>query len=302
MHIFSAIYDFLSNIWNNLIVLIFSSNNIVFDILDIVAVTFVIYKIIQFMRKTRAQQLLKGLIVFLAVYIVAKLLGLNAISWILSVVISNIIIVVAVLFQPEIRSILEKLGRQGISSAIKFSKNFEKEDASLQLIEIICKAVENMSKSRTGALIIIERKTMLNEIVNTGTILDAKSSVNLIQNIFFKNSPLHDGAMIIRDDRVYAASCILPLSQNPDISSELGTRHRASIGISETCDAIAIVVSEETGEISLAVGGEIKRGYSNEEFKEKLKDLLATNINTNDENENKFLKIFKKEVRTDEKD
>ncbi len=302
MHIFSAIYDFLSNIWNNLIVLIFSSNNIVFDILDIVAVTFVIYKIIQFMRKTRAQQLLKGLIVFLAVYIVAKLLGLNAISWILSVVIANIIIVVAVLFQPEIRSILEKLGRQGISSAIKFSKNFEKEDASLQLIEIICKAVENMSKSRTGALIIIERKTMLNEIVNTGTILDAKSSVNLIQNIFFKNSPLHDGAMIIRDDRVYAASCILPLSQNPDISSELGTRHRASIGISETCDAIAIVVSEETGEISLAVGGEIKRGYSNEEFKEKLKDLLATNINTNDENENKFLKIFKKEVRTDEKD
>ena len=168
MHIFSAIYDFLSNIWNNLIVLIFSSNNIVFDILDIVAVTFVIYKIIQFMRKTRAQQLLKGLIVFLAVYIVAKLLGLNAISWILSVVIANIIIVVAVLFQPEIRSILEKLGRQGISSAIKFSKNFEKEDASLQLIEIICKAVENMSKSRTGALIIIERKTMLNEIVNTG--------------------------------------------------------------------------------------------------------------------------------------
>ena len=159
-----------------------------------------------------------------------------------------------------------------------------------------------MSKSRTGALIIIERKTMLNEIVNKGTILDAKSSVNLIQNIFFKNSPLHDGAMIIRDDRVYAASCILPLSQNPDISSELGTRHRASIGISETCDAIAIVVSEETGEISLAVGGEIKRGYSNEEFKEKLKDLLATNINTNDENENKFLKIFKKEVRTDEKD
>lgn len=302
MHIFSAIYDFLSNIWNNLIVLIFSSNNIVFDILDIVAVTFVIYKIIQFMRKTRAQQLLKGLIVFLAVYIVAKLLGLNAISWILSVVIANIIIVVAVLFQPEIRSILEKLGRQGISSAIKFSKNFEKEDASLQLIEIICKAVENMSKSRTGALIIIERKTMLNEIVNTGTILDAKSSVNLIQNIFFKNSPLHDGAMIIRDDRVYAASCILPLSQNPDISSELGTRHRASIGISETCDAIAIVVSEETGEISLAVAGEIKRGYSNEEFKEKLKDLLATNINTNDENENKFLKIFKKEVRTDEKD
>ena len=302
MHIFSAIYDFLSNIWNNLIVLIFSSNNIVFDILDIVAVTFVIYKIIQFMRKTRAQQLLKGLIVFLAVYIVAKLLGLNAISWILSVVIANIIVVVAVLFQPEIRSILEKLGRQGISSAIKFSKNFEKEDASLQLIEIICKAVENMSKSRTGALIIIERKTMLNEIVNTGTILDAKSSVNLIQNIFFKNSPLHDGAMIIRDDRVYAASCILPLSQNPDISSELGTRHRASIGISETCDAIAIVVSEETGEISLAVGGEIKRGYSNEEFKEKLKDLLATNINTNDENENKFLKIFKKEVRTDEKD
>ncbi len=300
MQIFSAVYDFLSNIWNNFIVLIFSSNNIIFDILDIVAVTFVIYKVIQFMRQTRAQQLLKGLIVFLAVYIVAKLLGLNAISWILSVVIANIIVVLVVLFQPEIRSILEKLGRNGISSALKFTKNYENDDENLQLINIVSKAVENMSKTKTGALIIIERKTMLDEIVNTGTIIDAKSSVNLIQNIFFKNSPLHDGAMIIRENRVYAASCILPLSQNPDISSELGTRHRASIGISETCDAIAIVVSEETGDVSLSVGGNLTRGLSNKAFAQKLKELLITP--QNDENENKFKKIFKKEVRTDEKE
>lgn len=300
MQIFSAVYDFLSNIWNNFIVLIFSSNNIIFDILDIVAVTFVIYKVIQFMRQTRAQQLLKGLIVFLAVYIVAKLLGLNAISWILSVVIANIIVVLVVLFQPEIRSILEKLGRNGISSALKFTKNYENDDENLQLINIVSKAVENMSKTKTGALIIIERKTMLDEIVNTGTIIDAKSSVNLIQNIFFKNSPLHDGAMIIRENRVYAASCILPLSQNPDISSELGTRHRASIGISETCDAIAIVVSEETGDVSLSVGGNLTRGLSNKAFAQKLKELLITP--QNDENENKFKKIFKKEGRTDEKE
>ena len=280
--------------------MIFSSNNIIFDILDIVAVTFVIYKVIQFMRQTRAQQLLKGLIVFLAVYIVAKLLGLNAISWILSVVIANIIVVLVVLFQPEIRSILEKLGRNGISSALKFTKNYENDDENLQLINIVSKAVENMSKTKTGALIIIERKTMLDEIVNTGTIIDAKSSVNLIQNIFFKNSPLHDGAMIIRENRVYAASCILPLSQNPDISSELGTRHRASIGISETCDAIAIVVSEETGDVSLSVGGNLTRGLSNKAFAQKLKELLITP--QNDENENKFKKIFKKEGRTDEKE
>ncbi len=300
MQIFSSVYDFLSNIWNNLIVLIFSSNNIIFDIMDIVAVTFVIYKVIQFMRQTRAQQLIKGLIVFFVVYIIAKLLGLNAISWILSVVIANIIVVLVVLFQPEIRSILERLGRNGISSAIKFAKNYDEDDETFQLISVVCKAVDNMRKTKTGALIIIERKTMLDEIVNTGTIIDAKPSVNLIQNIFFKNSPLHDGAMIIRDNRVYAASCILPLSQNPDISSELGTRHRASIGISETCDAVAVIVSEETGAVSLAINGKLSRGYNKESFKENLKELLTSP--KSNENENKFKKIFKKEGRTDEKE
>lgn len=291
MSFISSIYDFIVGIWNDLIVLIFSSNNIIFDIIDIVAVTFIVYKIIQFMRQTRAEQLIKGIVVFIIVYIFAQLLKLNAINWILSVIIANLIVVIVILFQPEIRSILEKIGRNGISS-FTFSHTDEDNDSKEKTIEIVCKSVDNMHKSKTGAIIIIEQKTMLNEIVNTGTLIDANASVNLIQNIFFKNSPLHDGAMIIRDGRVYAASCILPLTQNPDLSSELGTRHRAAIGISETCDAAVIIVSEENGYISMATGGKIERDITAEELKSELENMMITV--KEEDNESRFKKIFKK--------
>lgn len=242
------------------------------------------------MRQTRAEQLIKGIVIFVIVYIFAKLLKLNAINWILSVIIANLIVVIVILFQPEIRSILEKLGRNGISS-FTFSRTDENESKE-QIIEIVCKAVDNMHKSKTGAIIIIEQKTMLNEIVNTGTLIDANASVNLIQNIFFKNSPLHDGAMIIRDGRVYAASCILPLTQNPDLSSELGTRHRAAIGISETCDAAVIIVSEENGYISMASSGKIDRNITAEELKSELENMMITV--SEEETEGRFKKLFKK--------
>lgn len=291
MSFFSSIYDFISGIWNDLIVLVFSSNNIVFDIIDIIAVTFIVYKIIQFMRQTRAEQLIKGIVVFVIVYIFAQLLKLNAINWILSIIIANLIVVIVVLFQPEIRSILEKLGRNGIST-FTFSRTEDENDSKERLIEIVCKAVDNMHKTKTGAIIIIEQKTMLNEIVNTGTLIDANASVNLIQNIFFKNSPLHDGAMIIRNERVYAASCILPLTQNPDLSSELGTRHRAAIGISETCDAAVIIVSEETGAISMASGGKIDRNVGVDVLKSELQNMMITV--KEEDNEGRFKKIFKK--------
>lgn len=291
MSFFSSIYDFISGIWNDLIVLVFSSNNIVFDIIDIIAVTFIVYKIIQFMRQTRAEQLIKGIVVFVIVYIFAQLLKLNAINWILSIIIANLIVVIVVLFQPEIRSILEKLGRNGIST-FTFSRTEDENDSKERLIEIVCKAVDNMHKTKTGAIIIIEQKTMLNEIVNTGTLIDANASVNLIQNIFFKNSPLHDGAMIIRNERVYAASCILPLTQNPDLSSELGTRHRAAIGISETCDAAVIIVSEETGAISMASGGKIDRNVGVDVLRSELQNMMITV--KEEDNEGRFKKIFKK--------
>ena len=292
MGVFDAIIDFFKYIWNSFVLLIFSSDNlIIFDILDILIVTFIVYKIIQFMRETRAEQLIKGLVIFVLVYFLAQLFHLNALKWLVSIITMNILVVVVVLFQPEIRSILEKLGRSGIK-AFTLAKSDGENESTQKTIDTVCKAAISMQSTKTGALIIIERKTMLNEIAVSGTIVDAAPSVNLINNIFFKNSPLHDGAMIIRNNRVYAASCILPLTQTIDIDSALGTRHRAAIGISEICDAAVVVVSEETGNISMALGGKIKRNFTEELLRKELSDLLIEN--TDSDADNKFKKFFKK--------
>lgn len=292
MGVFDAIIDFFKYIWNSFVLLIFSSDNlIIFDILDILIVTFIVYKIIQFMRETRAEQLIKGLVIFVLVYFLAQLFHLNALKWLVSIITMNILVVVVVLFQPEIRSILEKLGRSGIK-AFTLAKSDGENESTQKTIDTVCKAAISMQNTKTGALIIIERKTMLNEIAVSGTIVDAAPSVNLINNIFFKNSPLHDGAMIIRNNRVYAASCILPLTQTIDIDSALGTRHRAAIGISEICDAAVVVVSEETGNISMALGGKIKRNFTEELLRKELSDLLIEN--TDSDADNKFKKFFKK--------
>ena len=292
MGVFDAIIDFFKYIWNSFVLLIFSSDNlIIFDILDILIVTFIVYKIIQFMRETRAEQLIKGLVIFVLVYFLAQLFHLNALKWLVSIITMNILVVVVVLFQPEIRSILEKLGRSGIK-AFTLAKSDGENKSTQKTIDTVCKAAISMQNTKTGALIIIERKTMLNEIAVSGTIVDAAPSVNLINNIFFKNSPLHDGAMIIRNNRVYAASCILPLTQTIDIDSALGTRHRAAIGISEICDAAVVVVSEETGNISMALGGKIKRNFTEELLRKELSDLLIENKDS--DADNKFKKFFKK--------
>ena len=292
MGVFYAIIDFFKYIWNSFVLLIFSSDNlIIFDILDILIVTFIVYKIIQFMRETRAEQLIKGLVIFVLVYFLAQLFHLNALKWLVSIITMNILVVVVVLFQPEIRSILEKLGRSGIK-AFTLAKSDGENESTQKMIDTVCKAAISMQNTKTGALIIIERKTMLNEIAVSGTIVDAAPSVNLINNIFFKNSPLHDGAMIIRNNRVYAASCILPLTQTIDIDSALGTRHRAAIGISEICDAAVVVVSEETGNISMALGGKIKRNFTEELLRKELSDLLIDNKDS--DADNKFKKFFKK--------
>ncbi len=292
MGVFDAIIDFFKYIWNSFVLLIFSSDNlIIFDILDILIVTFIVYKIIQFMRETRAEQLIKGLVIFVLVYFLAQLFHLNALKWLVSIITMNILVVVVVLFQPEIRSILEKLGRSGIK-AFTLAKSDGENESTQKTIDTVCKAAISMQNTKTGALIIIERKTMLNEIAVSGTIVDAAPSVNLINNIFFKNSPLHDGAMIIRNNRVYAASCILPLTQTIDIDSALGTRHRAAIGISEICDAAVVVVSEETGNISMALGGKIKRNFTEELLRKELSDLLIDNKDS--DADNKFKKFFKK--------
>ena len=261
MGFLEAILDFFKYIWNSFVVLFFSSGNWFFVIVDIAIVSFIVYKIIQFMRQTRAEQLIKGIFIFFLAYFFANLLHLNALKWMVSIVTVNFLVVIVVLFQPELRGILEKLGK-------------------------------------TGALIIIERTTMLNDIANTGTIIDAKCSVNLINNIFFKNSPLHDGAMIIRNHRVYATSCILPLTQNLDIESELGTRHRAAIGLSEISDAIVVVVSEETGKISIAIGGKLQRNFTKDMLKAELVDQLVDSAEKAPES--KFIKLFVKKGGNDD--
>lgn len=292
----NVILDFLQYIWNSIRVIL-SPDSFIFSIIDILIVTYVVYKVIQFMRQTRAEQLIKGIIVFVLIFLIAQVLQLNAVKWIISIISVNLLVVIVILFQPELRSILEKIGRNGLTS-FNFTKIDEDEVLTTKTIDEICTAVEFMHKKKTGALIIIERKTLLTEYVDSGTLMDATVSASLINNVFFKNSPLHDGAMIIRNNRIYAASCIMPLSQKVDIDTHLGTRHRAAIGVSEICDAVVVVVSEESGNVSLALNGKLKRNYTKETLKIELSDLLIQKAEKS-ENDNKLKSIIGKITRNE---
>ena len=225
------------------------------DILDILIVTFIIYKLLDFIRETRAEQLAKGLLVLVIITVLSKVLQLYTLHWILSGVMTVGLIAIVVMFQPELRRGLEYLGRSKLSNVLTEVDKDEAKHMVGQLVE----AVDTMSSSRTGALIVIEREISLNDIAETGTVIDAAVSAQLIGNIFYEGAPLHDGALIIRGDRLYAAGCVLPLTQNKDLNKELGTRHRAGIGITENSDALVIIVSEETGIISTAQNGKLTR-------------------------------------------
>ena len=225
------------------------------DILDILIVTFIIYKLLDFIRETRAEQLAKGLLVLVIITVLSKVLQLYTLHWILSGGMTVGLIDIVVIFQPELRRGLEYLGRSKLSNVLTEVDKDEAKHMVGQLVE----AVDTMSSSRTGALIVIEREISLNDIAETGTVIDAAVSAQLIGNIFYEGAPLHDGALIIRGDRLYAAGCVLPLTQNKDLNKELGTRHRAGIGITENSDALVIIVSEETGIISTAQNGKLTR-------------------------------------------
>ena len=225
------------------------------DILDILIVTFIIYKLLDFIRETRAEQLAKGLLVLVIITVLSKVLQLYTLHWILSGVMTVGLIAIVVIFQPELRRGLEYLGRSKLSNVLTEVDKDEAKHMVGQLVE----AVDTMSSSRTGALIVIEREISLNDIAETGTVIDAAVSAQLIGNIFYEGAPLHDGALIIRGDRLYAAGCVLPPTQNKDLNKELGTRHRAGIGITENSDALVIIVSEETGIISTAQNGKLTR-------------------------------------------
>ena len=225
------------------------------DILDIAIVAFLVYTVLGFIRETRAEQLAKGLLVLVVVTLLSDIFHLYTLHWILSNLMTVGLLALVVLFQPELRRALEKLGR---SKFINITGDVDKDDAK-RIVTEMSKAIELMSASRTGALMVIERETTLNDIVETGTIIDAAISTEMIGNVFYEGAPLHDGAVIVRGGRLYAAGCVLPLTQNKNQGKELGTRHRAGIGITEASDALVIIVSEETGVISLAQNGELTR-------------------------------------------
>lgn len=285
----SAFFDTAYTLWNQFVYTI--SNVRFFDIIDIVLMAFIIYKAVGFLRETRAGQLVKGVAFLLVLYALANMFELAVLRWLLSAVFGSAIVAIAIIFQPELRRLLERVGQTKLGNLQ--SADSERE-AVLQAVDQICKAAGQMQKSKTGALIVFERKTQLGEIINTGTIVDAKASESMVSNIFFPKSPLHDGAVIVRDGRIHAAACILPLTPNTSISSQLGTRHRAAIGMSENSDAIVLVVSEETGIISIAFNGTITRNYNvataYEEIKSKLIDIY------DEEYQPTFKKFIKKIV------
>lgn len=234
--------------------------------MDILAVSYIFYKSYMLIKETRAEQLLKGIILIILLIPVSSFLNLTMLNWILTKTITIGVLSFIIIFQPEIRRALEHLGR----SAFSDKHILEDEETMERVVTEIVSSVENLSKSKTGALIIVEQLTGLGDIINTGTKLDALVSSELLENIFVVNTPLHDGAAVIRNDRIISAGCFLPLTNNPELNKKLGTRHRAAIGISENSDALIIVVSEETGIVSLAVNGVLTRNYN----RDRLKDIL----------------------------
>ncbi len=226
------------------------------DIIDVVIVAFVIYKVLGFIRETRALQLVKGLLILVLVTVLSDKFNLYTLNWILKNTMTLGVIALVIVFQPELRRALEYVGRSKFFTP-QFAQ-MDKEKVKLLTASII-KAVDYFSTNKVGALIIMERETTLNDIAETGTKVDALLSTELLGNIFYVGAPLHDGAAIVRGDRVYAAGCVLPLTQSKTLSKDLGTRHRAGIGITENSDAISIIVSEESGIISIAVDGKLSR-------------------------------------------
>lgn len=284
----SVIFDTAYTLWNQFIYTI--SNLRFFDILDIAIIAFIIYKSIGFLRETRAGQLVKGMAFLLIMYALANAFKLAVLRWLLSVVFGSAIVVIAVIFQPELRRILERVGQTKLS----YLQSAESERTIvLDAVDRICKAAGQLQKTKTGALIVFERKTQLGEIINTGTIVDAVASESIVNNIFYPKSPLHDGAVIVRDGRIYAAACILPLTPNTELSSQLGTRHRAAIGMTENSDAIVLVVSEETGIISIAFNGAITRDHNVASAYTEIKSKL---IDIYEEDREPPVKIFVKKL------
>ena len=281
--------EFFDNLWSIIKTIQFR------DVVDILAIALIIFGLLKLIRETRAVQLLKGLMFLLAAYILSSIFNLVMLSSLLRLFFEASVIIIVVIFQPEIRKALEQMGRtKNWRKYIRVLSNYGRSDEWEKAVrKSIIDAADTsviFSRSRTGALIVFERETMLSDIASTGTIVDAETSVALFGNIFFNKAPLHDGAGIIRDGKLFAAGCILPLTGNKNVDINLGTRHRAALGISEQSDAVVLVVSEETGVISLAVEGQLERDLTRDKLIKRLNALI---LDENEEEESKYRRLRK---------
>lgn len=270
------------------------------DIIDVVIIAFIIYKAIGFFKETRAKILIKGLLFLLLVWVMAQWFDLISLKWILVKFFDYAIIAVAVIFQPELRHALERMGHSSFGW-IGSNHDSEGNEKTKRSIDEICKACASMSEQKVGALIVFERSTPLGEITATGTKINADVSEELVENVFYPKSPLHDGGVVIRKSKILAAGCILPLTENNELSKELGTRHRAAVGMSESSDALVVVVSEETGKISVCINGAIERGFNQITLREKLySEVLSDEEDLEQKGITKFFKRNHKETKDEQ--
>lgn len=261
------------------------------DILEILIIAFLVYYILAWMKTTRAWQLLKGLIVICIVLLLAYIMDMSTILWLAENLLSFAVIAIVVVMQPELRHALEQLGKKNFLPTGMFSdaSKREQEHFSEKTINEIVKASFEMGRARTGALIVIEQNESLRDYERTGIEVDGIVTSQLLINIFEHNTPLHDGAVIVRGNRITSATCYLPLSDNLDLSKELGTRHRAGVGVSEATDSLTVIVSEETGKVSVAYEGQIERGFDSDGLKARLQQVL----NKQDEEKTRGKHIWK---------
>ncbi len=264
--------DFLGAWFDNILAIIKTFQ--IKDFIDILCITFVIFGIFKLVRETRAEQLLKGIVVLVIVYYLSYILRLTMFTALLGNFFEFGVIILFIIFQPEIRKALEQIGRSNITGKFKFGAQSNRDNeliaAQRRAIDAVASASMVFHSSKTGALIVFECSTKLGDIIETGTVVDAEPSVSMLGNLFFNKAPLHDGAVIMRGGKIYAAGCILPLTKNENIDPSLGTRHRAAIGMSEESDAAIVVVSEETGSISFVYKGKITRDLTREALVDRL--------------------------------
>ncbi|WP_024615652.1 diadenylate cyclase CdaA [Clostridium sp. Ade.TY] len=265
----------------------------IWSVVDILVVSYIFYKGYMLIKETRAEQLLKGIILIIALIPISYILRLDMLYFILNKTLTIGVLSVVIIFQPEIRRALEHLGR----SAFDETHNIRDVQEREKIVDEIVTAVQDLAETKTGALIAIEQGTGLGEVLASGTIIDAIVSSALLENIFVVNTPLHDGATIIRQDRIYASGCVLPLTNNNSINKKLGTRHRAGIGLSENSDALVIIVSEETGTISLALSGRLTRNYNKEKLKTTLLAIMENNENRKVKSAGERVKTWIKRIK-----